>query len=205
MKKKIILICITIALILANSCVFALAFSDLSESHWAYDNIMELTNKEIINGFEDGTYRPEGTVTKGQFYKLIATTLCDKNEIEEYYQIYVTIFDHWAAPYYIYLNNNGLLMNGSSIDAIDENITRLEMAVILSNVSLKNELVNIEKNYKPTEMKDIKSLKTRYQLAIEETVNVGLIKGYEDKTFRPDGNMTRAEAATVIKRLIDRL
>ena len=48
-----------------------LGFRDLSSSHWAYSEIGNLVQLGIINGFPDGTYRPEEAVTREQFARLV--------------------------------------------------------------------------------------------------------------------------------------
>jgi hypothetical protein len=46
-------------------------FSDLSEAHWAHAEIIDLASRGVINGFPDGTYRPETPVTREQFARLV--------------------------------------------------------------------------------------------------------------------------------------
>ncbi|WP_227394367.1 S-layer homology domain-containing protein [Jeotgalibacillus aurantiacus] len=49
--------------------------SDVTVSYWAYDYIMPLVDQEIIRGFEDGTFKPERQVTRGQAAMLIGRAL----------------------------------------------------------------------------------------------------------------------------------
>jgi hypothetical protein len=44
-----------------------ISFSDLPTSHWANDDIILLALTGVVNGFPDGTYRPEDQVTREQF------------------------------------------------------------------------------------------------------------------------------------------
>lgn len=50
-------------------------FKDVPPSHVAYDSIMHLSGKGIINGYADGTFRPSAKVTRGQAAKILATSL----------------------------------------------------------------------------------------------------------------------------------
>lgn len=50
-------------------------FSDLPESHWANANIKVAYDKGIVNGFEDGTFRPDEAVTYEQALKMVVCTL----------------------------------------------------------------------------------------------------------------------------------
>lgn len=50
-------------------------FKDVPPTSVAYDSIMYLSGKGIINGFADGTFRPSANVTRGQAAKILATSL----------------------------------------------------------------------------------------------------------------------------------
>ncbi len=51
----------------------AAGFKDLSASYWAYDEITALAAKKVITGYADGTFKPEGKVTREEFAKMIVT------------------------------------------------------------------------------------------------------------------------------------
>jgi hypothetical protein len=48
----------------------AMQFSDLSESYWAYGSIEKLFNAGIISGYPDGTFRPDGNITRAELVKI---------------------------------------------------------------------------------------------------------------------------------------
>lgn len=58
-------------------------FSDLSDKHWAYDNILSLSDAEIVNGYEDNTFRPENDITRGEVMTVINKIL-GRNPLETY-------------------------------------------------------------------------------------------------------------------------
>lgn len=47
------------------------AFSDVNNNYWAKDFIQELSNRGIIKGFPDGTFRPDAPVTRAEFAAMI--------------------------------------------------------------------------------------------------------------------------------------
>jgi hypothetical protein len=47
-----------------------LTFSDLNETHWAYESIMKLVDAGIIQGYPDGTFQPEGYITRAELVKI---------------------------------------------------------------------------------------------------------------------------------------
>ncbi|MGM9924969.1 MAG: NlpC/P60 family protein [Bacillus sp. (in: firmicutes)] len=50
-------------------------YSDLAKSHFAFTAVKTLSNKGVINGFEDGTFRPNTAVTRGQAASIINKVL----------------------------------------------------------------------------------------------------------------------------------
>lgn len=48
----------------------SLTFSDLNETHWAYESIMKLVDAGIIQGYSDGTFQPEGYITRAELVKI---------------------------------------------------------------------------------------------------------------------------------------
>ncbi|MGN0163573.1 MAG: S-layer homology domain-containing protein, partial [Candidatus Ornithomonoglobus sp.] len=47
-------------------------FCDVSESHWAYEYISSMAARGIIEGYDDGSFLPEKTVTRAEFAKMLA-------------------------------------------------------------------------------------------------------------------------------------
>lgn len=46
-------------------------FNDVTESYWAYNDIMSLTDSGALNGYEDGTFRPDNSITHAEMAKII--------------------------------------------------------------------------------------------------------------------------------------
>ncbi len=53
--------------------VSAAGFKDVAASYWAFDEISALAAKKVIGGYADGTFKPEGKVTREEFAKMIVT------------------------------------------------------------------------------------------------------------------------------------
>jgi peptide/nickel transport system substrate-binding protein len=49
----------------------AAGFKDVAASYWAYDEITALASKKVLAGYADGTFKPEGKVTREEFAKMI--------------------------------------------------------------------------------------------------------------------------------------
>ena len=73
MIKRIISL-VLLSTVLLSSCVVMAAdvnLTDIDASHWAYNSIYELVSKGTVNGYPDGSFRPNGTVTFAEFKKMI--------------------------------------------------------------------------------------------------------------------------------------
>lgn len=197
-KLLVVLMCMTILLC---GSVYAADFSDLPTEHWAYKNVMNLVEQNVINGYPDGTYKPNGQVTRAEFFKLISVAALG----EEYFKPYQEMFEgYWQLPYASWIYSQKLMMSATSMNDLDAPITRLEMGVVLSKIV---DYLNIKRVYSEDDVKieftDISDLKYGNQLYIESIADYGLIKGYEDSTYRPNAYMNRAEVATVIYRFLE--
>ena len=83
MKRLITLLVIVTMTIFANSIAFA-EFSDVSASHENYDAIMYVQSEGIVDGYEDGTYKPDDTINRAEFTKIIIGAQYDMDVIDQY-------------------------------------------------------------------------------------------------------------------------
>lgn len=179
---------------------YAVEFSDLPETHWAYEDIMKLVEDGVVNGYTDGTYQPGKEVTRGEFLKLILTAFYG----EEYFADMDFYLQHWADKYALVAVSEEYLMDGTTAANLNNLISRKEMVHIIAKICLKN---NVESggSHSAVAFSDVEELDDTTKLYIDFVSLNGLIRGYTDGTFKPDNNMTRAEVATVINRFMKML
>ena len=74
-KMRVFLVCVLI-LVFNLNCVFAanITYDDI-QTHWAKDNIEYLSIHNIINGYEDNTFRPDINVSKAEIIKLVVSLI----------------------------------------------------------------------------------------------------------------------------------
>lgn len=202
MKKNIFLsvklgLFITVIVICISSIVLAVTYRDVNTSHWAYKYINYLSNSKVINGYTDGTFKPEGTITKAEFIKLvIMSALPDWISLEDA----ETNFNHWSAPYIWIAERYGVISSDSINNSnADLPITRLEMVRIISKADIAMKKGNINLNSK-VKFNDVVSLNKDDLTLLKHAVSKELITGYTDNSFKPYNNMTRAEASAMIYR-----
>lgn len=167
-------------------------FTDLSSSHWAYDSVNKMANYRLVNGYPDGSFRPGNTITYAEFIKMAATAFFDGSTLTN------ATSGHWAQTYYDFLVTNKVIdKNVIGANLLGQPIPRRDMAYILNGMSDKTVSTELYA-YAESQLSDISgdSMKT----SIVNCFAKGLLTGYPDGTFRPNGTLTRAEAATAIAR-----
>ncbi|MBP2650008.1 MAG: omp-alpha 3 [Firmicutes bacterium] len=76
MKKRLLKVAITTALTVAFAVpAFANPFSDVPAKHWAYDAVNKLAKAGIVDGFNDGTFRGEKTVTRYEMAQIVVKAM----------------------------------------------------------------------------------------------------------------------------------
>lgn len=163
--------------------------------HWAEEYAKRLINLGIMNGYEDGTFRLDGTITRAEFLKLLVTfRYGNYQEYED--EIYADVkSDDWYYSYICTAYFENILEEAEGEDfRPNELITREELVVIISN-SLNLSGGNVS-------FSDINSKNEHYK-QICGAVSGGIITGYEDNTFRPDRTATRGETAAMVCRILN--
>ena len=198
MKKMICSLFLIVILFCFSSLVLAREFPDVDANHWAHQYISELSDKGVINGYTDGTFQPSGTVTRGEFLKLVLSA-CIPDDLDP--DELGSAFDHWTGTY-VWLAEKFFIidMGEYTLENINEPITRIEMVRLISNadMTLKEHSANQSKEL---EFVDLVEVETKDLYLLKHAYSSGYITGYEDNTFKPSRTMSRAEAATMIWRL----
>lgn len=186
--KKLVSLLLIMTLMLSASSAFA--FSDIPSGHWASEYINDLSQSGVINGYEDGTFRPDGDVTRAEFAKLLSLSF----ELDSSSDGYSDIADHWAKEYI--LQSSSVVYAPSDDYSPDAKATRAELAYALANVlALESEQTNAE-------FADWDSVPEAMAQKVSAAVENGIIEGYEDGTIRGGASVTRAEACALIVRAI---
>lgn len=178
------------------------SFTDLTANHWAYKDIIELCESGIINGYPDGTFGPERSITRAEFAKIIVgvkgTTLV--NPAQPTYQDAAR--SNWYYQYVETATQAGLVMgDGKGKFRPNDQISRQEIAIILVRaMGMQNEAA--AKAQEMTSFSDDAQIAAWAKGHVVIAVEQGLINGYPGNppTFKAKNTATRAEAATMLNR-----
>ena len=161
-----------------------------TEDHYSY-----------IIGYSDGTLQPYGTITRGEVATIFFRLLTDDTR-EEYWS---QVNDYTDCSSDLWCNNAiSTLTNMGIIDGFSDGtfrpyakITRAQFAKIAVGF-----FETTREDYQGyfTDV-DINAWYTEY---VEAAARVGLIEGFNDGTFRPNTNITRAQACVIVNRALGR-
>ena len=166
------------------------------KGHWAENNILNFLNQGHINGYEDKTFRPDNSITRAEFIKIVnkvfgyndkgTQPFTDVNQNDWYYNdVCIAV----KAGY----------INGKTPTIFEPNsaITRQEVAKILTTI--KN---NKDTNYdKLPTFKDGHNVDDWAKPYVEGALDAGYFTGDDKGYINPTNNITRAEAVTVLTRV----
>lgn len=181
-----------------NRAAAVTSFPDVKKGSWYYDTVMKMTNAGIINGFPDGTFKPENTISYAEYIALLVrTTGAKSTHIEEE-------GDVWYAGAVAAAYENHIIKTGEVFD-FTQPISRVEAAMfteravqeVLGEDSLNT--TNIDKL-----INDFSKIDgTKFEYYVLQQYARGIFVGDGAGNFAGDSNLTRAQAATLINRTTD--
>ena len=151
-------------------------FTDVKAGDWYAEYVTALAGSGVINGYPDGSFRPDGTLTWAQALKLL---LCAHGDLKD------VTGDSWAETTMAKAAELGLCSAGQDGTA---NITRLEFCKAAAKLFA---LSGTAQAFPDCSDADVLAL-----------VSAGVINGYPDGGFKPDNTLTRAEISKIIYLLI---
>lgn len=164
------------------------------DGHWAKSNIEYVYDHSLMNGYPEGIFAPENSITRAEFATVMSKFM-ELGEDSAAADKFSDVDGHWAKGYIGALYNREIVNGVSDIEfAPDANITRQEIATILARA------------FKLTEKSadvfaDNDSIAEWASDFVYMTKAAGYMQGDENNNFNPIANATRAEVATIIYRL----
>lgn len=166
------------------------------KGHWAEKEMAKWIDKGAVSGYSDGTYRPDHSISRAEFFTLVNRSFNYTQEVP------VTFKDlsaaHWASIEVARAKAAGYVA-GYEDGTIhpDMQISREEAAVVLRTILKLNEDAD-----RASSFKDAVRLAAWSKGSIGVLAANGYLAGYEDGTFKPDNSMTRAEVIVLLDRVL---
>ncbi len=172
--------------------------SDIS-SHWAKASIERAVKLGIVNGYQDGNFRPENVVTRGEFAVMLSRALQLEGEGDPLSFNDTEGIPSWAKSHVARAVAAGLI--GGFEDGTFRSggkLSRAQLAVMIARAAdLKLDEADA------ATFADAEQIPAWAQKEVAAAVKAGLIEGKEGNIFDPMATATRAQALTLIIRLVD--
>ena len=168
-------------------------FTDM-DGHWANGVVTKGAQLGITNGYEDGSFKPDASITRAEFVKMLANILPVQTPSEV--KSFNDITSHWAKNEIELFASLGIINGyGNGNFAPNQTITREEMVIIVARLL---NLTDVAKDTTKGQFADINDVSSYAQQVVVNAAQAGIINGKGDNTFAPKAQATRAEALTVI-------
>ncbi len=176
----------------------AVAYTDVDGTHWAFDAIASLTDKKVLNGFGDGSFKPENFVTRAEF---VCALLKYKKEGTA---VYANSFEDvkkgdWYADYVQKAFEKKYILGDGNNFNPNAFITREEMAVIIARAF---RLEDKNQSYSEYLTFDDTDLISEWAVSsVGALYKNNIINGKGNNSFFAKDNTTRAEMAVIFQRI----
>ena len=192
--KKLLPLALTAAMIVPSVPAMA-APSDIA-GHWAESVITQWQSKGLIQGYEDGTFKPGNTITRAEFVTLMNNAKgfwsegsINFSDVKNGSWFYSAVARAVAAGY-VKGYSDGSFKPGNTI-------TRAEAAVMIANAARLS--ANEAGAYRFT---DVGSIPAWARGSVGAVVTAGYMTGYPDGSFYANASISRAEAVSSLNRML---
>ncbi|MEC2071346.1 S8 family peptidase [Alkalihalophilus marmarensis] len=171
------------------------SFTDVRGDEWFADSLYDLRQRGILEGYPDGTARPNQVITRGEAAVLMTKAL--GYEATPYQHGFIDVRAQSFQADYIQTMIDQRIFAGYSNQSFRPHIAiaRGEVAAILTRGF----------TLKPQQQVTFSDLSTNYfaYYAVIQVARANVAVGYKDGTFRPHNQVTRAEFASFLSRAIE--
>lgn len=169
------------------------------QGHWASEGIEWLSGRGIMQGYDDGTFKPDRMMTRAEFITVISRLLgVDGNPT-------ISLYPDVTENAWYFGGVNGMaeagIVNGFSDGTFrpEQQMTREEVWVILYR-AFKKDLQPMQQGER--NFTDDHAISPWAREAASALIEAGVITGYPDGTLKPKGSITRAEATVLLVKMM---
>ncbi len=170
-------------------------FWDVQKDHWAFVYVADLAQRGAINGYDDGSFKPDKAVSRAEWAKIMVDAAGVKVSDNAVY--FNDMANHWANAY-VNAAKNYLTGYTDGTYRPSQAATREDVTVAM--VRLKGYDLSEVDYSNLSKFKDKDSISNYAKGYVSVAIQNNLISGFEDNTFRGQDTLTRAEASALLYR-----
>lgn len=176
-------------------------YRDIKDGDWYAEAVDRLSGMNIVNGMAEGSFNPQGEVTRAQFVKMLVQAMeykkIDSLSFEDL-KPFKTSKPHWASVYIETALRNGVIVKAEIEDNFypDVPLARKDMGMMMFRT------LKLEQSTGANPFEDLTEANGCFTRLYEEYLVRGTVIGGK-RLYKPEGLTTRAEAAVIISRMMD--
>ena len=166
-------------------------FSDVDSSRYYYDEVLYCAEQGYVSGYEDGTFRPENGLTRGEFATILNKVLGLSASAPNTFSDVAN--GQWYTTPVLNCVQAGVMKGlGNGYFGINDPVTREQAAVILSNA------YQVGSSAGRTSFADDSSISYWAVGNVKAMTDRGYISGNNGNVFNPQGNLTRGQVCLLL-------
>ena len=218
---KVVSVMLMVLILIPAIPSYAATFSDVNSTHWAYNYIEELAKLKYFNGYEDGTFKPKGTLTYLETIQLLSKLLnISDDEVKASKQAYGKLVSElnvpaWAQEAVMKCLYKGVITESElkaagSKDMIrvgtNKRVGRLDISIYMAKAMGLEELAN-STTFVSLTYKDLLSIKSEYHKLLYVLIEAGVLSanGTGNGYFEPSSPLLREQMAKMMSVAYDYL
>jgi len=185
-------------------------FTDVPDGRWYSDAVQFVYERNIMGGVGNNQFDPQGHLTRAQVAALLFRVHNERpaNAQDDRDNNFADVNNEWFAPYITWAFNNGIVTGTSPATFHPHgNITRQEFATMVYRYAM--EMTRFRDVYMASaqwvELTDRGQIAPWARCALRWMNFGGIVTGSTEITINPTGTATRAEAAVMMMRFVERL
>lgn len=170
-------------------------FVDVSVDMWHFTFVQDMSSRELLTGYEDGTFRPDNVITCGEYY----TILCRMKGADlSGYEMKEG--DHWAKPAGIiaryYADDGEIGLTASELDAPISRKLAIKLGMKMFGYNAPTAVEFLDNPF--ADLPEDSNVRRAYHAYMLNAYHLGIICGDDKGDANPDGNLTRAQACKIL-------
>lgn len=180
--------------------VTCITFID-TDNHWASEAIMRMASKGILQGYNDGTFKPNNDISRGEIAAVLSRAFDFESTVNK--SIFKDVeTGKWYVPYVQAMYEHGITTGmPDGTFGVGKSITNEDFAVMINRILKAKGIVLEVVRAEYVAFKDHVQISDYAQDAIKELYQLGILSGSAGE-IKPKELVTRAQVATIIDRVL---